>query len=223
MTSIIPDMLTALQAEAEATPTGLATWAAQNITEARTLIQGRALEAIAVEAVCIVYLGERSDAFAELAWPVHASPMALRSEVLASPCMTDALEAKMARLRRAAEYNGKPETSEMIRAIMDECAIKYAKLGLSFGYVGNCNLFGGKGFDDRSWRVFTNLRERNGNYSVSFGGQATDNLGSLLVQAETGLDAWCQLQMKRRYDFEETYTVSNDTVAANSNSSDIAA
>ena len=213
MTSIIPDMLAALQAEAEATPTGLATWAIQNITEARTLTQGRALEAIAVDAVCIVYLGERSDAFAELAWPVHASPLALRSEVLASPSMTDALECKMARLRRAAEYNGKPETSDMIRALMEAAAIKYPKLGLSFGYIGNCSLFGGKGLDDRSWRVFTNLRERNGGYSVSFGGHSTDNLGALLVEAETRLDSWCELQMKRCFDLRETYTVGNQLAA----------
>lgn len=39
---------------------------------------------------------------------------------------------------------------------------RFADLDVSVGYIGNC----GPGFDDRSWRVFTNLRRTCG-YSVS--------------------------------------------------------
>lgn len=197
MNSIIPDMTAALKAEAIATPNGLAQWALDIIADAATMTNGRTLESIAVDAIVTVFHGEASDSFRAIAHPVYQSPLALRSAVLNSPCSVDALEAKMVRLHRANEHNGHDETDGMIRDLVKAAALKYPPLGLSYGYIGNCNLFGKFGYDDRSFRVFTRLNDAQTRSSVAFGDYAATQLGALLVDMEQNFDDWCQKQIMR--------------------------
>lgn len=192
--SIIPDALIALDAEATTIEGSMATWAAETIRRAQTLTTGRELEQIAVEAVVIVFHDHSSDAFRDYAHPIYQSPLALRSEILAIPCPVDALDAKIARLARAAQMNGDPSTDGAIRALVAEKAAKFPTLGLSYGYIGNCDLSGH--YDDRSFRVFTKLRDRAG-YSVSYGDATAATLGRLLVDIEAGIDSWAEAQIAR--------------------------
>lgn len=44
---------------------------------------------------------------------------------------------------------------------------RFPQLGISHGYIGNVGMIGNKYVDDRSWRVFTNMRDVGLGYSVS--------------------------------------------------------
>jgi hypothetical protein len=187
------DQIAMLKAEAVLTPTGLGIWAATALETAQTLISGNDLLLFGVECINIVYLGECSKDFSAKAWPVFQSPMGLESKVLNSPCATDALEAKLAMLIEVDEYNNRPDTNALIRGMMEEASAKYPELGLSYGYIENYNIGFGNAFDDRSFCIFTKLRDQNG-YSVTFGGYSSDNLGRLFVEARHCLDRWCNTQ-----------------------------
>jgi len=53
---------------------------------------------------------------------------------------------------------------DKMAALVKELAVAFPGLGLSFGYIGNC----GRGYDDRGWRVFTNLKDKKYGLSVSY-------------------------------------------------------
>lgn len=87
-----------------------------------------------------------------------------------------------------------PEAFEKIEAVVKLMQGRFPELKLSFGYIGNCDLAGGgKRYDDRSWRVFTGVRDaRRYHLSVSFGGAATSEIASLAFDVTSELENWCE-------------------------------
>src|SRR3546814_7162017 len=75
------------------------------------------------------------------------------------------------------------EAKKVIGDVIAELSPNYPDIGLSFGYIGN--IWHGPYQDDRSFRVFTMLRDRFG-YSVNFGGHSSARLGELafLIRAK---------------------------------------
>lgn len=199
MFSIIPDALIALEAEAAANPTGLAAWARDIIVDAQVLATGRPFEQIAVEAIMIVWFDDdATPAFRDFGHPIFQSVLAMRSELLNGPNRVAALEAKLATLARIDMLNRAKGTDAAIRALVTEKAARYPELGLSYGYIGNCD-FGGR-YDDRSFRVFTKVRDERGAYSINFGSFASwdaKSLGAMLVAIETDFDDWAQATLAR--------------------------
>ncbi|WP_162815028.1 hypothetical protein [Erythrobacter aureus] len=80
----------------------------------------------------------------------------------------------------------------LLRTQVEELAVQYPDLGLSFGYIGNLSI--GPIHDDRSWKVFTKCATPrcHGASDVSWGGYATKNLGLMHVAARKSLADWCQ-------------------------------
>ena len=117
------------------------------------------------------------------------------------------IDAVIVDAKRAASAVEDGSAARTIRSLVDLLADAHPRLGLSFGYVGNCDLSGGRR-DDRSWRVFARLATPScvGACDVSFGGHATDQLGRMMVLAEKGLADWCAEQ-ERRLDAREIRTV----------------
>src|SRR3546814_11144090 len=75
------------------------------------------------------------------------------------------------------------EAKKVIGDVIAELSPNYPDIGLSFGYIGN--IWHGPYQDDRSFRVFTMLRDRFG-YSVNFGGPSSARLVELafLIRAK---------------------------------------
>ncbi len=104
--------------------------------------------------------------------------------------------------RRMAEFTT-DDSCKILRSLMNMASAAYPLLGLSFGYIGNCDLHGNQ-WDNRSWYIFTKLdqdgRQRTGaGSSASFGGVETQELGRLVIQAEKEFLSWCAaLETKRQ-------------------------
>lgn len=88
--------------------------------------------------------------------------------------------------------------NDALEQLAKDLAAKHPRLGLSFGYLGNCDLLGGQ-WDDRSWMVFAKLATLRcvGACDVHFGGVHTDHLASLFTQAQAHLADWCVEQEHR--------------------------
>ena len=153
-----------------------------------------------------------------LAWGVHLagnlpsiaphaairvrSRFALRSQVLdgvdttAEACRVIDLMLSASRAARAAGADG--TAASRLQAMTEEQKALHPRLGLTLGYIGNCDLSGGR-FDDRSWMVFAKLATPScrGGCDIHFGNVPTRLLGRLMQQAETGLAAWCDEQERR--------------------------
>ncbi len=143
------------------------------------------------------------------AWHMLSSPNGLSSAILAGlprdPRAADVLKAVEARIAddeadRARSQVAHPST--VIGEIVKQAALEHPRLGLSFGYIGNCD-FGGR-YDDRRWKVFTKLAtpQCHGACDVSFGGVETARLGDLVVAVDRRLPAWLAEQ-ERRLDARE--------------------
>jgi len=102
------------------------------------------------------------------------------------------------RRARAATFDG--TAHDRCRALMERMKVAHPRLGLSFGYIGNC----GHGYDDRSWMFFAKLATPrcHGACDVSFGSHSTAQLGKLMLKAEAEYEAWCEEQ-ERRLDAHE--------------------
>ena len=108
----------------------------------------------------------------------------------------DAVHGLLAAYEAAARASRYGTAAKRLRAMMEQQAALHPRLGLSFGYIGNCAV---GGYDDRSWKVFSRLATsgcRNA-CDVSYGGHATTQLGKLMQQAERELAAWCDEQERR--------------------------
>lgn len=99
------------------------------------------------------------------------------------------------RAARVASYDG--TAADALRTMMEEQRVLHPKLGLSFGYIGNCD-FGGH-HDDRSWKIFTKLATPacHNACDVSFGGYPTTQLGKFMQIAMRDLANWCNEQERR--------------------------
>lgn len=89
-------------------------------------------------------------------------------------------------------------TVQKLEALVKEVAEQHPSFGLSFGYIGNCDLYGDR-YDDRSWSVFAKLATRDciGACNVSYGGYPTNALIHFLRVAELGLATWAEKQEAR--------------------------
>ncbi len=100
------------------------------------------------------------------------------------------------------EIAATPSVSEsphvVLEQLVQDLAAKHPRLGLSFGYIGNCDFLGGQ-WDDRSWMVFAKLATWRcvGACDIHFGGVDTDHLADLLAQAQARLADWCVEQARR--------------------------
>ena len=148
---------------------------------------------------------------------ILASPFVRRSRTLEG---VDGPEASIRRVdevianaRRAAAASEDGSAESALRAMVSELAERHPRLGLSFGYVGNCDLHGGR-WDDRSWKVFTKLATRSfaNACDVGFGSHGTPELGRLMIVAERDLASWCAEQ-ERRLDAGEIHVVRNRLAA----------
>lgn len=79
----------------------------------------------------------------------------------------------------------------IIRDVVAELAPQYPDLGLSYGYIGN--IWHAPFEDDRSFRIFTKLRNQHG-HSVQFGDYHVDQLGELAFRVQAQLADWCEAQ-----------------------------
>lgn len=105
--------------------------------------------------------------------------------------MCRAIDERLASFRAARVAAQDGTAQKRCQELLAEMQAKHPRLGLSFGYIGNCD-FGGR-FDDRSWMFFTKLATPScvGACDVSFGGQTTAYLGKLMQTAERDLATWC--------------------------------
>ncbi len=97
------------------------------------------------------------------------------------------------RAERKRDETGNP--IEILEGIVRTAAAAHPRLGLSFGYIGNCGI----GYDDRSFRIFAKLATPNchGACDVSFGHHGVDHLGDLVVAVERRFPAWLAEQERR--------------------------
>lgn len=75
-----------------------------------------------------------------------------------------------------------------------ELSKRYPAAGLSFGYIGNVN----GNNDDRSWRFFTHIPDKNDPRGVmrhAFGGEGTEGMQKLAERAERYLERWLRERM----------------------------
>lgn len=72
--------------------------------------------------------------------------------------------------------------------LVDALALKYPEAGLSFGYIGNCDVRGQQ--DDRSWRVFTRVSMPTAGQRYDWGNHATNRLAVMADLAEQSLENW---------------------------------
>lgn len=85
---------------------------------------------------------------------------------------------------------------ETIEAIVSNHALMNPDFGLSFGYIGNLE----RNRDDRAWYIFTKFKSNTSRgRSVSFGGVATKNLGTLRAAAEYRLHTWIEQLREKRH------------------------
>lgn len=129
-------------------------------------------------------------------WPMLNSVIGMRNRIISGQICNSAadvlacLRAYVCRTERALAMTT-AEAEGAIRAILAPLQARYPQLGLSFGYLGNCDL-AGRRWDDRSWQVFTTLRsERSILADLSFGGVPTSHLGFLAIRVEEELADWC--------------------------------
>jgi hypothetical protein len=89
-----------------------------------------------------------------------------------------------------------PQAIETIQNAVDLMKQSHPELNLSFGYVGNLP---SNGWDERSWRIFTQLASPNshGACDVSFGGCDTRDLPAMATRVTQNLKAWCDRQSER--------------------------
>lgn len=135
-------------------------------------------------------------------WYRLSSPFSLRfratdgaTDAASAIALSDGIICDARRATAAAEDQ---TASSTIRTLVERLAERHPRLGLSFGYIGNCDLFGSR-WDDRSWKVFAKLATWKcvGACDVSFGGHSTSDLGRLMIHAERNLAAWCDEQEAR--------------------------
>lgn len=151
---------------------------------------------------CAIHVADNLPALCEEAWSRVQSPWSLRhSPAKGVEPTVDALcariDERLASFRAARVASEDGTAARRLREMMDEQALLHPRLGLSFGYIGNCD-FGGR-HDDRSWMIFAKLATPRctGACDVHFGGHATAQLGKLMQLAEEGLAAWCDKQEQR--------------------------
>jgi len=141
----------------------------------------------------------------EQTWPRYQSPIGLRNKFLranrqsADPMQEFrriAMEASAE--RKMANEMDPDEAHKMISNKVAELARMNPELTMTFGYIGNCDLWGNR-FDDRSFMIFTGLGDTsNPGASVKWGGYAYDQLGLMAVNAERELEDWViNVQAKR--------------------------
>ncbi|MAM40817.1 MAG: hypothetical protein CL949_20460 [Erythrobacter sp.] len=140
----------------------------------------------------------RNDAL-DKAWAETASVIGNTNKVLAGKATATIKDLHQAAIEtvthehRIVSMNAE-DADKAIRAKVQTLAEQFPELGLSCGYIGNC----GHNFDDRSWKVFTKLRNNDGHgSSVSFGGYPTERIGALALEVEAGLEDWCRNTLKR--------------------------
>lgn len=130
------------------------------------------------------------------AWPMMQSAIGIRNTLLqgidwAEIDLVGLIEQHVAERARA-DAMDVGEASAMIRNQVIELSLLYPSLGLSFGYIGNCDLGCGPAYDDRSWKVFTKLATPGSSCSdVSWGGRPSSHLGRMAVEAGKSLEGWC--------------------------------
>jgi hypothetical protein len=84
--------------------------------------------------------------------------------------------------------------------------VKYSKVKLSFGYIGNCSMpamskTNPHAFDDRSWRFFTQVTKPREaqypgvDYRFSYGNYSTENLDKFWAVAKDDLEDWLKLNV----------------------------
>lgn len=130
------------------------------------------------------------------------SPFSLRQNVTVgtdgtAAGMCRAIDERLASFRAARVAVEDGTAQARCEELLAEMQAKHPRLGLTFGYIGNCD-FGGRR-DDRSWKFFAKLATPGcvGACDVSFGGQSTAYLGKLMQVAERDLAAWCAEQEER--------------------------
>lgn len=142
------------------------------------------------------------------AWAMLSSPLGLSSPLIAGlprqdPTVADVLAAAEARVAADQAERSRAQVenpAEILGALVKTAADEHPRLGLSFGYLGNCGI----GYDDRSFKIFAKLATPrcHGACDVSFGGHGPDRLGDLLVAVERRLPAWL-VEQERRLDAGE--------------------
>lgn len=144
----------------------------------------------------------------DAAWPYAQSPWSLRNNVTVGTDGTwqglcAAVDRHLAECEtaRTASFDGAAEAR--CRELLAEMQARHPRLGLSFGYIGNCG-FGPGSQDDRSWMFFARLATPTcrGACDVHFGGHRAAYLGKLMLKAEAELADWCAEQ-ERRLDANE--------------------
>lgn len=137
-----------------------------------------------------------------------ASSFSLRNPVIrTSPGTIDGIAALIsdviADAQRADRATRNGQANQTLRSMQQAMDRKYPELGLTFGYVGNCDLMSDR-WDDRSWKFFTKCATPacHNACDVSFGGVPTTQMGRLMIQAERELDDWCAQQQQLLADGE---------------------
>ena len=97
------------------------------------------------------------------------------------------------------------EADALIRAEMERVRDLYPNLGMSYGYIGNCSLGGAPLYDDRCFRVFTQVRVADGiEAGEYFGGYPLSRLGKLHTLVMNGLEQWAKTLNDRLESGEKT-------------------
>jgi len=136
------------------------------------------------------------------AWPMMQSSIGMRNPFLqgidwAETDLVGLIERHVEERARA-DAMSLEEAVTMLRDHTIELSVLYPALGLSFGYIGDCDLGCGPADDDRSWKVFTKLATPGSSCSdVSWGGRPSGHLGRLAVEAAKSLESWCAATEKR--------------------------
>ena len=182
---------------------------AAKITQAESLFEGRDLmhlENVLAHAVFnALRTDDESPVLHELetrAWPMMQSPIGMRNRHLqgtdwAGTDLVDLIEGIVDERIRA-DGMSLDEANAMLRSMVLELSILFPSLGLSFGYIGNCDLGCGPKYDDRSWKIFTKLATGASSCSdVSWGGYPSQHLGRMAIDAEKALEDWCHATEKR--------------------------
>ena len=141
----------------------------------------------------------------QTSWPMMQSAIGMRNRYLegidwAEADLVEIIERTIEERRRA-DAMDLDQASTMLRDQVAELSILFPALGLSFGYIGNCDLGCGPKYDDRSWKVFTKLATPSCACSdVSWGGVPTGHLGRMAIEADKALEEWCHATEKRLKD-----------------------
>lgn len=106
------------------------------------------------------------------------------------------IETHVADIKRANEATASGFADRALASMVKQLQAKHPELGLSYGYIGNCDLYGSR-WDDRSWGISTRFVDRETRSSVRFGGVPTCQLGRMMIMAERDLAAWCLKQEER--------------------------